>query len=205
MHPDSRIDHQRIRVFLHQPPVVPSIASHAGSELERKINKMGLVPEHSPKIEAATDEADLIAYPVSYEGGLRVVEDDTFLTIDPARLTDDASENGIETEHGDFVHKDHLLCIEDLALPGKDVNELGDLGRDGGARRDDCRPFRIAVRNGAGFDALEEVIELGMGHCQQLCNVIGHCDSFLLGYETSDRKEDWTIGGEDKMVDDSIF
>lgn len=166
MPPDSRIAHQRIKLFLHQPPVVPSIASHAGSELQRKINKVGLLPEHSPEIEAGRDEADLIAYPVGNEGGLRVVENDAFLSIDPARLADDASDDGIEAEHGDFVHEDHLLCIEDLALPGEDVNELGDLGREGGARRDDYRSFRIAVRNVAGFDAREEVVELGVGHCQ---------------------------------------
>ncbi|KAJ6081424.1 hypothetical protein N7499_006298 [Penicillium canescens] len=149
---------------------------------------MGLVPEHSPKIEAGTNEADLIAYPVGNEGGLRVVEDDAFLTINPARLADDASEDGIEAEHGDFIHKHHFLCIEDLALPGEDVNELGDLGREGGARRDDCRPFRIAVRNGAGFDALEEVVELGVGHCQQPCDIVGHCDFLLLGYESSEQE-----------------
>jgi hypothetical protein len=93
---------------------------------------VGLVPEHSPEIEARRDEADLIAYPVRNEGGLRVVEDDAFLAIDPARLADDASEDGIKAEHGD-------------------VNELGDLGREGGARRDDYRPFPLAVRNGAGL------------------------------------------------------
>jgi len=136
---------------------------------------VGLVPEHSPEIEARRDEADLIAYPVRNEGGLRVVEDDAFLAIGPARLADDASEDGIEAEHGDLVHEHHLLCIEDLALPGEDVDELGDLGREGGARRDDYRPCPLAVRNGAGFDAREEVAELGFGHGEQLCDMVGHC------------------------------
>jgi len=71
---------------------------------------------------------DLIVYLVRNDEGLRVVEDDTFLAIDLARLADDASEDGIEAEHGDLVHEDHLLYIEDLALPGEHVNELGDLG-----------------------------------------------------------------------------
>ena len=188
MRPDSRMARQRIKLFLRQPPVVLSIASHAGSELERKINERGFVPEHPPKIEAGRDEADLIAYPVGNEGGLRVVEDNAFLSIDPARLADDASEDGIDAEHGDLVHKGHLLCVEDLALPGEDIDELGDLGRKRGARRDDYRPFRLAVRNVAGFGACEEVVEVGLGHCQQFCDSVGHCDSLLLGYESSERK-----------------
>jgi len=149
---------------------------------------MGLVPKHSPKIEAGTDEPDLITYPVGNERGLRVVEDDALLTIDPARLADDASDDGIEAEHGDSVHKDHFRSIEVLALPREDVNELCNLGREGRARRDDCRPFCLAVRNGTGFRAREEVVELGVGHCEQLCGIVGHCDSLLLGYENSEQE-----------------
>jgi hypothetical protein len=166
---------------------------------------VGLVPEHPSKIEARRDEADLIAYPVRNVGGLRVVEDDALLAIDPARLEVDASDDGIDAEHGDLVHEDLLLCIEDLALPGEDVNELCDLGREDGARREDCRPLPLAVRNGAGFGAREDGAELGLGHGEQLCDIVGHCGSLCSIMRALNRKEDWTIGSEDEVIDDGVL
>ena len=163
---------------------------------------MVLLPEHSAEIEARRDEADLVAYPMRNRRGLRVVEDDAFLAIDPARLADDVSEDGIKAEHSDFVHKRHLLGIEDLALPGEDVDELGDLRREGRARRNDCRAFPLAVWNGAGFDAREEVAELGFAHDEQLFDIERHCG--FLGWIVGalNRKRLWKIGGEDEVVDD---
>ena len=152
------------------------------------MNEAGLVPEHYPEIETGTDEADLVAYPVRNDGGLRVVEDDAFLAVEPARLTNDAGKDSIEAEDADLVREEHLLCVEDLALPGEDVDELGDLGRVGGARRDDRRPLRVAVWNGPGFDAREEMVELGLGHRQQLCDIVGHCGSPLQGYESFEQE-----------------
>jgi hypothetical protein len=43
--------------------------------------------------------------------------------------------------HDDLVQKGHLFCVEGLALPGEIVDELGDLGRERGAKRNNCRPF----------------------------------------------------------------
>jgi hypothetical protein len=165
-------------------PIWPQV----GSELQREMKEAGLFPARSPEIEAGTDEADLVAYPMRKEGGLRVVEDDAFLAVDQARPTHDTGKDGIEPEDGDLVRENHLLCVEDLALPGEDVNELGDLGRVGGARREDRRPLRLAVWNGPGFDAHEEIVELGLGHRQQLCDIVGHCGSPLQGYESFEQE-----------------
>src|SRR5947207_2798315 len=148
-----------------------------GSELQREVNETVLVPKHYPKIEAGPDEADLVAYPMRNQGGVRVVEDDAFFAVDPARLALDAGKDGIEAEDGDLVHEGHIMYVEDLALPREDVDEFGNLGRVAGARRDDRRPLRFAVWNGPGFDAREKMVELSLGHRQQFCDIVGHCSS----------------------------
>ena len=63
------------------------------------------VSDRSPEIESGTDKADLIAYSVRKEGGLRVIEDNAFLAVDPAQPVHNADKDCIEAEDGDLVHR----------------------------------------------------------------------------------------------------
>ena len=138
------------------------------------MDEAGLVPEDAAEVEAGADEADLVADPVGDEGGVGVVEDDALLAVDPAGLAGDAGDDGAQAEDGDAVAQDHVLGVEDLALPGEDADEASDGGRGGRAGRDDGRAVADAVGHRPGLDAREELVELGRGHRQQRGDVVDH-------------------------------
>ena len=87
---------------------------------------------------------------------LRIVQYDTFLAVNPARFATYMGEDSVETKDGDLVHKCHLLRIEDLALPGEEIDELGNLGRESGAGCDDRGAVCVTVGYGSSFGVSEE-------------------------------------------------
>src|SRR5579859_66914 len=104
-------------------------------------------------------------------GGLRVVEDNAFLVVDQTRLTNNSGKDGIEAKDGNLVHDNHFRCIKDLALPCEGVDKLGDFGCELGARWQNDSSLPLPIRNGSSFGALVELIELDLGHLQQLCDI----------------------------------
>src|SRR5208283_3043414 len=102
----------------------------------------------------------------SNEGGLGIVEDDAFLAVEPARRLVDARDDGLEAEGEDLVAEKSGLGVEDLALPGEDVDDRRDLGAEHGSRRDDRRACGLAVRNRASVMSAEQGVEFGLRHAK---------------------------------------
>src|ERR671923_1087239 len=101
----------------------------SGRELEREVQDPCALPVDEPEVEARRDLADLVADPVCDQRGLRVVEDDRLLAVQPARLLVDLGPHRLEAEGADLVQQLPFLGVEDLALPDEQVGELlGGLG-----------------------------------------------------------------------------
>src|SRR6266508_2366649 len=114
-------------------------------ELQREVEDLALLPEDEPEIEARRDLADLVADPLRHDGGLRVVEDDRLLAVEPALVLVDLGPNSLDPEGEDLVAELALLAVEDLVLPCDEVDELRGGLREAGPRRDEHGAFRLAV------------------------------------------------------------
>src|SRR6266404_72897 len=149
------------------------------SELEAEVDQALLTPVDLSQIEPRTDQADLVPYPVRHQRGLGVVEDNALLAVEPAGALVHLGDDGLEAERQNSVLKRAALGVEDFPLPAKVIDDLCDRLRILGPRRDDGRAGGRAVRNVPRRARTKEVIELGLGHRQQLCYVVCHCH--LLG------------------------
>src|SRR5829696_8698311 len=134
-------------------------------ELEREVEDLVPLPEDEPQVEMGRDLADLVPNPLRDERGVRVVEDDRLLAVEPARLLVDLRANRFQTERADLVLQLAFLPIEDLALPRHEVGDLRRRAGDGVIFRPDQNlSVGFAVGNLARRAAAEELIELGPRH-----------------------------------------
>src|ERR1700733_2074715 len=157
-----------------EPLTVSSRLSAGIPEVEREIDQPLRVPIHLAEIEALIDEPYLIPNVRSNEGGLGIVEDDAFLAVEPASRLVDARDDGFEAERQDLVAEKSGLGVEDLALPGEDINSRRDIVAERGSRRYDRGACAFAVRNGASLMRAEKRIELGLRHAEQLLRIQSH-------------------------------
>src|SRR5215210_2974299 len=93
-------------------------------ELQREVEDLRALPEDEPEVEAGRDLADLVADPLGHERGLRVVEDDRLLAVEPALLLVDLRPDRLQPEGEDLVAELALLAVEHLALPRQEVDEV---------------------------------------------------------------------------------
>src|SRR4029078_2807937 len=131
------------------------------SEVQREVDQPLLAPEDDAQIRAGRYLPDLVADALRDHRGLRVVEDDAFLAIDPAGRLVHLGDDRLDTGYEDPVLQGLALRIEHLALPPEQVDGLGDVGRVLGAGRDDRSAIRLTARDVARGTAGEQVIELG--------------------------------------------
>src|SRR5215468_9416300 len=73
------------------------------SELQAEVDQALLGPVDLTEIEIGTDQADLVPYPMRDQRGLRVVEHDAFLAVEPARTLVDLGDDRFEAERPDAV------------------------------------------------------------------------------------------------------
>src|SRR3954452_1744866 len=93
-------------------------------ELQREVQDLRLLPEDEPEVEPRRHLADLVADPLRHDRGLRVVEDDRLLAVEPALVLVNLRPHGLQPEGEDLVAKLTLLAVEDLALPGDEVDDF---------------------------------------------------------------------------------
>src|SRR5215472_6885140 len=112
-------------VTVESPPAMRrgGSRSRTPSELQREVDQPFLVPVHLAQVQAWADLANLVANPMRDERGLRVVENDALLAVQPARPHVHLGDDGVEPEREDPVPEHALLGVEDLALPGEMVDE----------------------------------------------------------------------------------
>ncbi len=81
------------------------------------------------EIQPVADEAHLVPDVVRDERCRRVVEDDRFVAVEPALALVDLGLDPLQVQGRDQVAELTVLGVEDLALPGDEVDELlGDVG-----------------------------------------------------------------------------
>src|SRR5262249_39708915 len=127
------------------PPPGGSLA-----EVEREVQDLASLPEHDAKVELGRHLSDLIADPVGNDRGLRVVEHDAFLAVDPAGCSVDL---GRDCRYARWKHKVAQLAalgIEDLAFPEELVRHPGDDILDRRAGSEEHRAVCLAFRGRPG-------------------------------------------------------
>src|SRR5437667_888479 len=144
------------------------------SELQTEVDQALLVPVHLAQIELRADQADLGTVPVRDHRGLRVVEDDALLAVEPARALVELGDNRLQAEGQDAVLERPARGVEHLSLPAEVIDDLRDRARVRGARRDDGSAVGGAVRHVACGTCAKQIIELGLGNRQQLLYVVCH-------------------------------
>ena len=96
---------------------------------------------------AGFDLADLITYPLSDDGSIGIIQDNTLFAVEPTRSFVNFGDNGIETKRKNSVFQYSLAGIEDFTLPGKVTDELGDVRTELCPGRNDRGSIRFAVWN----------------------------------------------------------
>src|SRR5579859_7156772 len=94
---------------------------------------------------AAADLANFVADLVGDERGLRVVQDDGWLCVEPAWRFVDASLDEVEAERADLVQQVALGAVDVFALPGEPAGEPQDWQLQVGTRRDDGGAEGVAI------------------------------------------------------------
>src|SRR4051794_3709392 len=143
------------------------------------MKQAGSAAEYLAEIEARFDHPDLVADPAGHQRGLRVVEHDTFLAVEPALALVDASDNGGDAKRQDLVLEKPGLRVENLPLPGKMIDESGDFGGEARSGAYDCGPLTLSVGNVPRRAGGEEFVELRLRHSQQLLDFIRHGSRLL--------------------------
>src|SRR5512134_2990825 len=69
-----------------------------GMELQREVDQPRLVPIDLAQIDVGGDQPDLVADPLRHDGGLRVIQHDAFLAVEPARRLVDLGDDGVDAE-----------------------------------------------------------------------------------------------------------
>jgi hypothetical protein len=133
-----------------------------GLKLQSEIDQALFVPIDFAEIKLRLDLADLIANPLRHHGGLRIVQDDAFFIIEPARPFVDFGDDGIQPQGQDFVLELPLLGIKDFSMPGKVTDEFGNVLRIGRSGRDNSGAFALAIRNIADGAIGEKRVKLSL-------------------------------------------
>src|SRR5262249_50498307 len=141
-----------------------SIGSYPRSalELEREVEQLLRVPVDRTEVGVRRDLADLVADVLGHERGLRVVEHDAILLVDQTLAYVDLGQDRFHAERPDVVHERLVLGVEDLPLPGEEIDHLRDVHRLRRPRIDDGGSLRLAVRNGPGRAVGKELLDLGL-------------------------------------------
>jgi hypothetical protein len=105
---------------------------------------------HRAEVGSGGDLTDLVADVLSQQRCLRVVEDDAVLVVDETLADVNVGQNRFQAERPDMIDERLALRVEDLALPGEEIDELRDFGRPRRAGIDDGGALRLTVGNGAG-------------------------------------------------------
>src|SRR5664280_2241309 len=121
------------------------------------------------------DEPDFIPDLSRKEGGLRVIEHDALLSVEPARGVIDAGDHRLDADGGELVDERRAVAggigSEHLALPREVVDEVGDQAGPKRAGPDDGFACGIALGNRAGRMGTEDLVEGGLGLTQQIVEV----------------------------------
>ena len=98
------------------------------------MNKRLITPVHPPQIEVRADQADFVANPVSNERGFGIIENDTFLLVEPTITFINFGDDGVEAKREYAVLENSLSGVKCLALPNEQVDEFRDLRGEHSAR-----------------------------------------------------------------------
>src|SRR6266404_5258804 len=128
-------------------------------KLQREMNELLLTPVNNPQIDARCDFAYFVSNPVRDERSLRVVEHDALLLIEPAFTLVNLGDNHPMSVGSDHVDELALDGIKHFAFPREEIHDPGDLIRDLGAGRHNCRPFALPAGNVAGRAIAENFVE----------------------------------------------
>src|SRR2546423_14117929 len=132
------------------------------SKLQGKIDEPLLAPVDDAQIAARPNQPNFVADSLCEERCLGVIEHNAFLAVHPACALVDLGNDGLQPESENPVLQRAVRCVKNLALPGKMVDQLGDLGAVGSAGSDDRGSFCLAIRNVAGRTVGEKLIELSL-------------------------------------------
>src|SRR5664280_3228706 len=121
------------------------------------------------------DEPDLIPDFSREEGGLRVIEHDALLSVEPARRVIDTGDPRLDSDRGELVDQRRAAAGgiggEHLALPREVVDEAGDQAGPKRAGPDDGFACGIALGNRAGRMGTEDLVEREWGLTKQIVEV----------------------------------
>ena len=96
--------------------------------------------------------------------GLRVVEHDALLAVEPAVALVHLGDNGIDPEGRNAVAQRSMHGVEGLALPAEEADEFGNFRGKHRSGRDDGGALSFATGNVAGRTAAEKIVQLLLGH-----------------------------------------
>src|SRR6266567_3996957 len=140
------------------------IGSSCSRELDSEVNGLGLVPVHKTEIYSWADLTNLIANALGKQRRLRIIEDDTFLVIEPARGLVDLRHNGVQSEGKDSIPESPMGSVKRLTLPHEYIDDCSNLCAVPGAWRDNCCSLSLTIGDIAGGALGEEGVKLLAWH-----------------------------------------
>src|SRR6185295_3654351 len=114
------------------------------------------------------------ADPLRHHRGLGVVDDDALLVVEPARPLVNLGDDRVDAERQDAVAQGPAGGIEYLALPGEDVDQLGDVIAELRAWRHDGGAVGLAIGNRAGLLRTEQRVQFGLRLGEKLFDDLAH-------------------------------
>ena len=83
------------------------------------MKQAGSAAEYLAEIKARLDHPDLVADPAGHQRGLRIVEHDAFLAVEPALALVDASDDGGDAERQNLVLENPAFASKILPCQAK--------------------------------------------------------------------------------------
>src|SRR4029077_20340224 len=102
---------------------------------------------------------DLITDPMRHERSLRIIEHNAFFVIKPARTFIDLGDDRVQSEEQNLISQDAFGRVEHFTLPGKMIDEIGDVLRVLGPWRDDSRAVGLAAWNFTSWTLSEKIVQ----------------------------------------------
>src|SRR4051812_18921406 len=115
----SRLRYPRIA----SAPAYLRLALARRLKLQCEMEDPGFPAKHLAKVEAGLDHADLVADPPRHQRGLRIIENDAFLAVEPALALVDLGDDRGDAEWQDLVLQQPGLGVKDFALPSEMIDE----------------------------------------------------------------------------------
>jgi hypothetical protein len=148
-----------------------------------------LTPIDASEIKIVVDQTNLIANPTRDQRGLRIVEDDAFLLIEPAWSFVDFGDDCVEAEVSDAIPEYAIRGVKSLSLPCEEVYEVRDFIAELCTVSYNCGAPGLSIRDVADGAVAEEFVELNVGQVEKFLNGVSHTVALLFTVQTWERED----------------